>query len=455
MSTFLLTQILALIVIIGISIYIYTKRKILGFWITTALYLFILGGTAYISIKNYPKYWIGYHLTMKVKSQFVAEQEIGPGEYLEDFHEICDIVESYYMLAKPKGISLKALREKYSAMVNDVKNNSEYFIVIQQYFSELKNSHTNLRYKKYTALANAEWRCDSLYVTVNLTNLPIRTGDKILSIDGINALSWRDSMMHYVTASTKKGRHKHTADYVFSSYIDTLRTLCLCRKDSVFQVKVGLRKDGLQLISNYNKETGRSEKKRILDSSQKEEHFTYLTLSGFTDEDTDEFILKYEKVRNSPCIVLNLQNNSGGLVRNMEKIAALLLKRAYPSENIILPSKNAFKGKLYVLIGSYTCSAAEHLASLLKESKSAILVGEETAGDFGTTPLTFCTSHDTYFCVGFGKPKKTFKGKPREGKGVEPHYQITEEALLSNSHNTLRKTFMLIMNDAIEAKKIE
>lgn len=152
---------------------------------------------------------------MKVKNQFVAEQEIGPGEYLEDFHEICDIVESYYMLAKPKGISLKALREKYSAMVNDVKNNSEYFIVIQQYFSELKNSHTNLRYKKYTALANAEWRCDSLYVTVNLTNLPIRTGDKILSIDGINALSWRDSMMHYVTASTKKGRYKHTADYVF------------------------------------------------------------------------------------------------------------------------------------------------------------------------------------------------------------------------------------------------
>ena len=105
------------------------------------------------------------------------------------------------------------------------------------------------------------------------------------------------------------------------------------------------------------------------------------------------------------------------------------------------------------MIGQNTCSAAEHLASILKESGSAVLVGEETTGDFGTTPLTFCTSHDTYFSLGFGKPKTTFKGEPREGKAVEPHYRIKESVDLSKNFNTVRTAFYLAMSDILEAKK--
>lgn len=93
------------------------------------------------------------------------------------------------------------------------------------------------------------------------------------------------------------------------------------------------------------------------------------------------------------------------------------------------------------------------IPNLLKESGSAVLVGKETAGDFGTTPLTSCTSHGTYFCIGFGKPKKTFKGQPREGKGVKPHIRIKENAALSNDFNTVRATYYLAMNDILEAKR--
>ena len=154
-----------------------------------------------------------------------------------------------------------------------------------------------------------------------------------------------------------------------------------------------------------------------------------------------------------PCIILSLLNNPGGLVRNMEKIASLLLKQSYQAETLITPSENSFKGRLYVMIGQNTCSAAEHLASILKESGSAVLVGEETTGDFGTTPLTFLTSHDTYFTLGYGKPKTTFKGEPREGKAVEPLYRIKESVDLSKNFNTVRTAFYLAMSDILEAKK--
>lgn len=454
MNTFLWTQVLYLIVIVGISIYIYIKRKKLGLWIVSTLYLLILEGTIYIAVRNYPVYWVEYHLTMKAEKQFVLEQDINPDEYMDDFEEICDIVEKHYSLAEHKGISLKSLRDKYSAMVMHAKDNREYFLAIQQYFSELKNSHTSLRYSKYTTMADAEWRSDSLYVLANLTGLSFKEGDRILSVDGVDALSWRDSMKNYVIGSTEKGRYAYTADYVFSSCIDTVRNLCLCRDDSVFNVTVELSRNGMQRISEHNKEIRSAETKSIMNSPKdKKEYLTLLSLSGFTDEETEEFILKYNKVKNYPCIILSLLNNPGGLVRNMEKIAALLLKQSYQAETLITPSEDSFKGRLYVMIGQNTCSAAEHLASILKESGSAVLVGEETTGDFGTTPLTFCTSHDTYFSLGYGKPKTTSNGNPREGKAVEPHYRIKESVDLSKNFNTVRTAFYLAMNDMLEAKR--
>lgn len=454
MNTFILTDIISAVIIIGISIYIYIKRKELGFLRVSILYLLIFGGIIYITIEKYQQYWELYHLTMKPEKQFVSDQDIEPDEYMDDFREICGIVEKYYSLAEYKGIPLKFLRDKYSTMVNEATNNREYFLAVQQYFSELKNSHTSLIYKKYSTMADAEWRRDSLYISINLTEYPLKKGDRILSIDGIDALSWRDSMKNYVTGSTEKGRYDHTADYVFSSSIDTVRNLCLCRDDSIFNVKIELNKEGMQHISKHNKEARKSEYNRIMDSPKdRNEYFTLLSLSGFTDEETEEFILKYNKVKNYQCIILNLLNNPGGLVRNMEKIAALLLKQPYQAETLITPPEDSFKGKLYVMIGQNTFSAAEYLASILKESGSAVLVGEETTGDFGVTPLTFRTSHDTYFSLGYGEPKTTFKGNPREGIAVEPHYRIKENAALSNDFNTLRTTYYLAMNDILEAKR--
>lgn len=63
------------------------------------------------------------------------------------------------------------------------------------------------------------------------------------------------------------------------------------------------------------------------------------------------------------------------------------------------------------------------------------------------------SSHNTYFSLGYGKPKTTFNGNPREGKAVEPHYRIKENAALSNDFNTVRTTYYLAMDDILEAKK--
>mgnify|MGYP000621121834 CR=1 FL=1 len=53
----------------------------------------------------------------------------------------------------------------------------------------------------------------------------MKSGDRILEIDGKSVLAWRDSMMHYVSASTDWTRSTDTASFVFDSYTDTLPKL--------------------------------------------------------------------------------------------------------------------------------------------------------------------------------------------------------------------------------------
>ena len=145
-------------------------------------------------------------------------------------------------------------------------------------------------------------------------------------------------------------------------------------------------------------------------------------------------------------------NNTGGLKINAERIASLLIKKPYKLNNWkeITPDSLAFKGKLYVMIGPSTSSAAEYLTNILKETGSAILVGDDTGGDFGTAPLKFRTSHNTYFTVGTGIPRRTPAGNPTEGKGVSPDIKIIEKADLPNFKNTYLRILGMVLSDKIK-----
>lgn len=87
------------------------------------------------------------------------------------------------------------------------------------------------------------------------------------------------------------------------------------------------------------------------------------------------------------------------------------------------------------------------------KSQELHLVGEETAGDFGTDCETFQTSRGTCFSLGVGVLPLTANGNLTEGVGVKPHYTITEQDDKSIRETALRKTFFMYLKKEIEKKK--
>lgn len=436
--------------------WLYRGRKELGrvyCWIFTTITLASAGYSIYRVFMNQ---WYRYHMTMPVKEQYAINQRITPDEYMDDFNEICGMIEKHYKLADVKGISLDRLKEESEKEIKEAQDNREYCLALHKYFAGLKNMHTYPRYDIYVAFALAEWRNDSLYVTLNNTGLSFSVGDRILSVDGMEVHSWKEKMMEYVEASTDKARAYMTARFVFTSYTDTTRTLLISHKDSVFTVTVPLNESLKKEIDKCEKKNNEKEDSIVKKKESATPNYVEMLMLGdFSQTSTKRFFENYKQVRTSNNLILDLMNNIGGLKINAEKIASLLIKKPYSlnDKKMIVPDSLSFKGKLYVMIGPGTSSAAEYLVNILKETESAILVGDETGGDFGTTPLNFRTSHGTYFTIGTGIPRLTSSGNPTEGKGVNPDIKITEKANLSNSENTLLRIFKMLLLDKIKLLK--
>lgn len=461
MDWFLLLQTVSAVVLSVIGVLGLVFRGRLGKRKLRLLCLVLLVGIGYNGYRIYDCLWWKCHLAMEAELQFVGDQKIRPEDYSEDFEEICNVVEKHYKLAERKGIALETLREECRQEVLRAKNNTEYVRVLQKYFAALKNLHSFPMYAPYQAPASAEWRCDSLYVTGSLLALPVRAGDRILSIDGKEASVWRDSMMQYVSASTDKARYKSTASWVFSSYTDSIRRLGLSRGDSVLFVNVPLSRDGKKQVQLHHESGDQKRQKKDAATHEKKEirkgksNLEMLALHDFEESTLTRFLLQFCKARDSRRIILDLTDNTGGWVADAELIAALFLEKPYQGKHLIEPLPQAYKGELYVMINSGTCSAAEYLASILKESGRAVLVGEETAGDFGTMVLTFRTAHGTYFRLGAELPQLTSGGNPTEGVGLVPDDPVKERFSEPFRETIRRRTIVLILNQMIQKKKKE
>lgn len=168
------------------------------------------------------------------------------------------------------------------------------------------------------------------------------------------------------------------------------------------------------------------------------------------DPVTDEFAKAYQTISNLPYLIIDIRNNGGGNSGNGRDIAEYLISK--PQPHCVSPSKtmnpqpNAYKGKIYLLIDTYTFSAAESFALDMKESGNATLIGTPTAGDTGNSPATFNTSHGIYFRIPTREPSKSPKGFPMEGKGICPDYEIyqTIDDFMNNHDTVLDFTLNMI-----------
>lgn len=353
--------------------------------------------------------------------RYLSDLPLTSDQFAADFDEVHQLVVENYSLYREKGLNMDSLYHAFISRVTGAKDVTEYGLLVQEYVAALGAGHANDCFRMYTADAAPEVINDSLFISHPnryLLDAGFCDKDRILSVDGIPVAQWVARNERYACGSTASDRHYRSARNVFRSYTDTVRNYTVQRGSDTLTLSLKLRR------GDYFPD----EKRPAVETRALNDSIGYLSINTMMSPVMEEFAACYPTVSHLPYLIVDIRGNGGGSSGNGARLCEYFIRRpqlhCLSASRELKPADNAYQGRVFLLVGPYTFSAAESFAIDMKESGNVTLVGEPTAGDTGNGPRNFRTSHDTWLRLPTRKPACSHRGFPLEGQGILPHYTV-------------------------------
>ena len=381
------------------------------------LILLVLG---FIILVIYAKFF--YNRDVKVVSYYADELCVGKEDFKAEFEEIYQVTLNEYSLYSSKHLNMDSLHEEYLQRIEkEAKTPIKFGKLLKEYFAALNAGHASVYLNDYTANyapSYIEGRVfidnPNLYICEN----GFQDKDEIVSINKIPVAEWITTNEKYTPSSTEKCRKLMTARKIFRSWSDTTATYQVIRNQDTVNLTLNLKK-----ASAFHEKQNPTVEWTVLQDS-----IGYIRILSMMDPIVDEFDRAYQQVKDLSNLIVDVRENGGGSSGNGKKICEYLIHKPQPHcvspDWEIIPRKDSYKGKLFLLTSTYTFSAAESFTLDLKESGNAIIIGEGTGGDTGNRPRTFHTTNGIYFRLPTREPSFSPNGFPMEGKSIMPHYEV-------------------------------
>lgn len=293
--------------------------------------------------------------------------------------------------------------------------------LLKEYFAALNAGHASVYLNDYTANYAPSYIEGRVFIdnpNLYMCENGFQDKDEIVSINKIPVAEWITTNEKYTPSSTEKCRKLMTARKIFRSWSDTTATYQVIRNQDTVSLTLNLKK-----ASAFHEKQNPTVEWTVLQDS-----IGYIRILSMMDPVVDEFDRAYQQVKDFPDLIVDVRENGGGNSGNGKKICEYLIHKPQPHcvspDWEIIPRKDSYKGKLFLLTSTYTFSAAESFTLDLKESGNAIIIGEGTGGDTGNRPRTFHTTNGIYFRLPTREPSFSPNGFPMEGKSIMPHYEV-------------------------------
>ena len=306
-----------------------------------------------------------------------------------------DLKKNYYDPAF-HGIDIDARFKAADEKVKSVDSLGQAYGVIAQALSDFNDSHLFFLPPPRSARADYGWQMqmigDECYVVAVKSGSDaeakgLKPGDRILKVDGFAPTRdniWKMQYRYFVL------RPAPGIQVVAQTGSEQPRELAL-------KAKVTEGKRRLDFTGN----SGVEDIESVLRDIDKEDHLNRqryvengdlfiwkMPRFDLDDEKVDEM---FGKARKFKALVLDLRGNGGGAEKTLQRMVGSLFehdikiadaKRRKETKAIVARTrgKDAFEGKLVVLIDSRSASAAELLARIVQLEKRGTVIGDRSAG---------------------------------------------------------------------------
>jgi len=187
----------------------------------------------------------------------------------------------------------------------------------------------------------------------------------------------------------------------------------------------------------------------VMDVALKQRSVGYMRVANFgakTPEEVEKAI-KELKADGAKSLVIDLRNNSGGLLEAAVQVADLFIpegvitvleQRGEPRKEFYAdPSRKKYHLPLVLLVNRKSASASEVLTGALQDYGLATVVGETTFGKGVVEQVQAIGDGEVGIALSIGK-YLTPKGHDLNGEGIAPDVSITFEELIASDPDLAR-----------------
>jgi carboxyl-terminal processing protease len=404
------------------------------------------------------------------------KQHLSPKDRREVFEKIWKEIRDHYYDSNFNGVDWNEVHLRYRPLVDAVKNDQEFYVLIGQMTSELHDAHTrfsspeqwrNFQRQQGITVGFSVDDLDGKTVVTNVipqsnaAHAGIEPGMVVLTVDG-TSVSERIAEIEKkrLPSSSERATRWFIYNRVFAGPPDT-------------QVKIGLqRNNGSTLEATITRQLHSAAPEvitHVLPSGN-----VYIRFDGFQHPITKEFKQALQKFHDAPGLIVDLRRNGGGDLAVLLPIAGyffgkktLFAKDSTRSGKPLSSYVGLFKlplqlyvgrsgdqiysGPVAVLVDAHSASSSEVFAAGMQDTQRAKIFGSQSCG-----------------CVlGIARPRVmkgggvlemsevlwfSPKGRRLEGTGIIPDQVVVptmfdlqrgRDAVLAEADKTLVKTSVL------------
>lgn len=372
------------------------------------------------------------------------------------FFDIWKLIDENYVFFQDKNINWIHIRDIFLAKVKNVEFYEELYNIISNMLSLLKDPHTkflffnNCNYELLPlsiVYSNNEYYIEN----INSEKSPLKSGMKILSMNNISIKALeKDILQKYTLLSSKEIINKILLKiFNTSRYCDIIAT----DNQVIVQDTISQQTLDLNLISKKILDTG------LMSCSSESIGNTigYIKIPSFTIKNiSDSFLEMVQQFQNKPYLIIDVRNNSGGLIDEACKCASIILNKdlviAYKLQRKKHGSYNEFGDKIEIKLTSnkkynfsfkkiillcneltQSCTEFIFLNSLKNFYTNAKIVGMKTAGLISGATI-FPLFDNNRIQVTTSKLLDA-QGNPMKQYGITPDYTIENSSVISNNRN--------------------
>ncbi len=181
-------------------------------------------------------------------------------------------------------------------------------------------------------------------------------------------------------------------------------------------------------------------------SVEYDESIAIVKIGSFTKHTAEEFkeVYKEIKEKGSKSIILDLRNNTGGVVETAKEVAEMFLDKnsvIYKVESndgkkdIKSGTKKEITLDTVIIVNETTALGSEILASALRDNLGFKVIGQKTFG-YGMLRKQFVLSDESYILVPYAR-WLTKEGVYHDGQGVEPDEVVEDTRVIERAKELL------------------